>query len=97
MVDGGISQHRRCDTKIETVSRFGSKAALTPKKRDFWSAPNNGHRQTGPACPNSGRNTSTPCHGCLKTRLKTVCEGIKCPDCVSLKGRSVHKGKRSWL
>ena len=48
VVGGGRSAISRCEQSQR--SGLESNAALTPPKRDFWSAPNNGHRQTEPAC-----------------------------------------------
>jgi len=41
---------RNTELEYRSNVRFESKAALTAPKRDFWSAPNNGHRPTGSAC-----------------------------------------------
>lgn len=36
------------------------------------------------------------CHRRLKTGFKTICQCTKCSDRVSLKRRTMHKGKRGW-
>jgi hypothetical protein len=49
---------RNTELEYRSNVRFGSKAALTAPKRDFWSAPNNGHRPTGSACLKGARTGS---------------------------------------
>jgi hypothetical protein len=45
-------------------ARSGSTAVLTVPKRHFWSTPNNGHQQTGPAGPVGANRRLMQCSNC---------------------------------